>query len=351
MKLIHKDIKKGKIKIKIENLEDLWYLSNIIEEGDVIKGKTTRKISYGGKEGKSRVEKKVVFLSISVKDIDFGSDVLRILGTVVDGPEEIGRGSHHSFELNVGVVISLIKLSWLKFQLDWLNDAIKAKVAKILICVMDRESAYFALSKKDGYDLLSSIEGDVQKKEERVKAKGQFYSEIIKVLQEYMKRYNPDSIVLASPAFFKEDLMKLIKDDSLKKKIVLAGCSNVGENGINEVLKRPEVENVLRQDRISKEMKLVEELLSEISKEGLGIYGIKQVKDAVVGGAVKVLLITGGFIQKKREAEDFEKIDFLMKKVEEMNGKIYLISSEHEGGKKLDGLSGIAGLLRYKLNY
>ena len=65
MKLIHKNIKKGDIKVKIENLEDLWYLSNIIDGGDVIKGKTARKISYGGKEGKSRVEKKIIFLSIS----------------------------------------------------------------------------------------------------------------------------------------------------------------------------------------------------------------------------------------------------------------------------------------------
>ena len=49
--------------------------------------------------------------------------------------------------------------------------------------------------------------------------------------------------------------------------------------------------------------------------------------------------------------DKFEKIDFLMKKVEEMRGKVYLISSEHEGGKKLDGLGGVAGLLRYKLKY
>ena len=351
MKLIHKDIKKGAIKVKIENSEDLWYLSNLIEEGDELKGKTSRKISYGGEEGKARVEKKIVFLKIKVDSVDFGSGVLRILGKVVDGPEEIGRGSHHSFELIEGVIISLCKSNWLKFQLDWLDEAVKSKVAKILICVMDRENAYFALSKKQGYDLLSSVEGDVQKKEERAQVKGKFYSEIIKVLHEYFKRYKPDSIVLASPAFFKEDLMKLLKDDILKKKIVLASCSAVGENGINEVLKRPEVESVLKKDRISKEMKLIEELLTEISKDGLSVYGVREVEGAVISGAVKLLMITGKFIQKKRMADKFKKIDSLMKNVEEMRGKVYLISSEHEGGKKLDGLGGIAGLLRYQLNY
>ncbi len=275
MKLIHKDIKKGAIKVKIENSEDLWYLSNLIEGGDELKGKTSRKISYGGKEGKARVEKKVVFLKIKVDSVDFGSEVLRILGKVVDGPEEIGRGSHHSFELIEGAIISLCKSNWLKFQLDWLDEAVKSKVAKILICVMDRENAYFALSKKQGYDLLSSVEGDVQKKEERAQVKGQFYSEIIKVLHEYFKRYKPDSIVLASPAFFKEDLLKLLKDDTLKKKIVLASCSAVGENGINEVLKRPEVESVLKKDRISKEMKLIEECKKfRVLTEGICKYSI-----------------------------------------------------------------------------
>ena len=75
------------------------------------------------------------------------------------------------------------------------------------------------------------------------------------------------------------------------------------------------------------------------------------VESAVISGSVKLLMLTGGFIKKKREENNFDKIDLLMKKVEEMKGKIFLISSGHEGGKKLDGLGGIAGLLRYKLSY
>ena len=351
MKLIHKNLKQGEFKLKIENLEDLWYLSNIIEKGDELKGKTTRKISYGGREGKARIEKKVIFLRIKVESVDFDSNVLRVRGLVVEGPEEVGRGSHHSFELNEGIIFSLIKSGWLKFQLDWLDEAIKSKVVKILICIMDRENAYFALSKKQGYDPLSSLEGQVQKKEKRAQVKGQFYGEIIKVLQEYLKRYKPEWIVIASPAFFKEDLVKLLKDDVLKKKIVLASCSTVGENGINEVLKRPEIESVLKKDRISKEMKIVEELLIEISNNGLGVYGIKEVEVAVVAGSVKLLMITGKFIHEKKRAGEFNNVDKLMRKTEEMKGKIFLISSEHEGGKKLDGLGGIAGLLRYKINY
>ena len=47
MKIIHSDLKKGEIKVKAENLDDLWYLSQIIEKNDFIKGRTFRKIKIG----------------------------------------------------------------------------------------------------------------------------------------------------------------------------------------------------------------------------------------------------------------------------------------------------------------
>ena len=40
-----------------------------------------------------------------------------------------------------------------------------------------------------------------------------------------------------------------------------------------------------------------------------------------------------------------------MRTVESMQGKVHIISSEHDGGKKLDGLGGLGALLRYKTNY
>ena len=60
--------------------------------------------------------------------------------------------------------------------------------------------------------------------------------------------------------------------------------------------------------------------------------------------------ISGDF-QKSREKQNYEKIDNMMKIADSMKGSINIISSDHEGGKKLDGLGGIAAILRYKLNY
>lgn len=354
MKLIHKNLKKGELKVKIGNIDDLWYLSNIIDIGDVLKGKTLRKIKIGEKEQrKTTIVKKPVFIELKTEKIEFHkySNILKVLGIILTGPEDIPKGSYHSFNLEENAIISIIKEKWLNYQIDRIKDACSEKKSNLLICVFDREDAYFALLKKSGYELLSKLKGDVQKKASDKKIKGSFYGLVIKLIEQYVKRYKIEKVILASPAFWKEELMKELKDKELKSKIIQATCSSADEKAINEVLKRPELKEALQQERIAEETKAVEELLSEISKNNLAAYGLKETANAINAGAAKLLLLTDSFIHKKRQREKFAEIDSLMKTVEKLKGKIIIISSENDAGKKLDGLGSIGAVLRYKLNY
>jgi len=352
MKILNKNLKKNEIKVQIENLDDLWYLSHIIEPGDLIKGKTVRKIKIGEKEQRrTEVVKKHIFLELETDKTDFKQDSLRISGKVKQGPEEVPKASYHTFNIEPNSIITITKEKWLNFQLKKLEEASSFKPPSILICILDREEALFAISKRKGYELLTTIEGEIQKKEDRVIAKGSFYEEIIKLLKEYETRYKIQHIIVASPAFWKEELMNHLKDASIKKKIVIATCSSVSKNAINEVLKRPETREVLKQDRIAKEEETIEELLTEIKKNNLATYGIRETKKAADAGAVKTLLVTDAMIQKTKEQGKYDKIDDVMKTVDSTKGEVHIISSEFEAGKKLDGLGGIAALLRYKLTY
>ena len=54
---------------------------------------------------------------------------------------------------------------------------------------------------------------------------------------------------------------------------------------------------------------------------------------------------------KKREENKYKGIEEIMKQIDNTKGDIFIISSEHEAGKKLDGLGGIGAILRYKINY
>ncbi|MBW2979955.1 mRNA surveillance protein pelota [Candidatus Woesearchaeota archaeon] len=354
MKVIHTNLRKGEVKIKVENPDDFWYLTTIVDKGDLVRGKTIRKIKLGEKEQRSiKIIKKPVHIAIKVEKVEFSktSAMLRVSGIVIEAPEDVPHGSHHTFNLEVGSIITIIKEKWLTFQLDRLKEASSKGIAKILICVLDREESYIALLKKYGYTLLSHIKGKVQKKEIEEKISGSFYSEVIKKIEDYDKKYTLSQIIIASPAFWKEELMKELKNDELKKKTILATCSSVDKTAVNEVLKRPETREALKQARSSKEANLVEELLTEVSKEGLAAYGLKETENAANAGAVKTLLVTDGLIQKTRDKGTYEKIDSIMKVVDSTKGEVHLISSENDAGKKLDGLGGIGGILRYKLNY
>ena len=339
MKIISSDIKKGEFKLKIENLDDLWYLNQIIETNDLVKGRTFRKIKIGKEdERKQNIVKKPVFLLIQADKVEFSkySNVLRVSGIIKEAPEDIPLGSYHTFNVEENSVITIIKEKWLRFQLDRLKEASKDDVSKILICVHDREEAYFALMKKYGYEVLVNLKGNVMKKGDTQKIESTFYKEIIKQLEDYDSRYVLNKIILASPAFWKEDLFKEITNKEMKSKIILATCSSVGENAINEVIKRPETEEALKQDRISKEYKFVEELFAEIAKNNMASYGLKETKNAAESGAVRILLVTDEFIQKKRLENTYNEIENIMKTVDNTKGDIVIVNSEHEAGKKLN---------------
>ncbi len=354
MKLLYFNLKKGEIKVLSQSLDDLWYLSNIIEPKDIVQGKTFRKIKPSSSDEKSKeASKRPVFLSVEAEKVEFSkySNVLRVSGVIKQAPEDVPLGGHHTFNIDENTSITIIKEQWLKYQLDKLKEACSEKKSSILICIHDREEAYFALFKKYGYEILSHIEGDVQKKREENIKKGNFYLSVINKMEEYVERYGIKQIILASPAFWKEDLLKEIKDSELKQKIITATCSSVTKNGIEEVIKRPEVRVALQQERAAKEMVKVEELFTEIAKNNLAAYGLKETENAANIGAIKELLITDSLIQKSRQENFYHKVENIMKIVDKTKGEIEIISSEHDGGKKLDGLGGIGAILRFRLSY
>ncbi len=349
MDIVKTNFKAGTAVLRVNDQDDLWYLSTIIEPGDFIKSKTTRKVKIGDSEN-AKVTKKTITLTIEAETIQLAPETnsLRINGKIKEGPEDIPKDSYHAIALFENSEFTIEKPNWLEYQKKKLKEASEKKY-NYLLCILDREEALFALTKEHGYTILVKIKGDVPKKSKDVEIKKDFQQEIIKALDTYAARYTPESIILASPAFYRENLFKAIKDDTLKKKIVLATASSVSENALDEVLKRPELRNVLKNSRAREEQLVVEELLTTINKEGPAAYGEKEVITAVDAGAISTLLITDEFIKTKREHNEFQNIDKIMKTTDALKGKIHIISSEHEGGKKLNGLGGIAAILRYKL--
>lgn len=352
MKKIKSNLKKGELTVKVESVEDLWHLSGIIDPGDLVSGRTIRKIKIGSNENrKAESIKKTIYINLTVEKATFSRSMneLRISGVVAIGNEDVPSGVHHTFSVNENDILTIQKSEWLKYQLEKIDDACNESYPKIVMVAFDREEAYFAVLGRDGCRQLSSIKGKVAKKDVEVKGDGKFYSEIVSQLKEYVKRFDSPKVIVASPSFWKDYFMDAIKDDDIKNKIVLSNCSSVGKSSFTEILKRDEIKTALKQDRISKEIDAVERLLSEIAKDNLGGYGIRQIRKASDAGAILELLVTDRFIMDSREKGTYPKLERIMKSVERAQGTVMIISSEHEGGKKLDGISGIGGILRYRI--
>ncbi len=351
MKIILSDFKKNLIKVRITHAEDLWYLSQIIEEKDLISGKTVRKVTIGTQDDKTVHVQKPAFLQINVERLEFTPHALRVSGKIVQAPDDIPRGSYHTLVLEQDTEWTIEKEQWLTYHKAQLEDAVKASHVAILIAIFDRDDCTIALFRSNGYEVLTSLRSEPEKKEKRAQAKTNFYPDIINALESYNERYLPQSIILASPAFYKEDLLEQIKEPAIKKKIILATCSSAGEHAIDEVLKRQETRTALQQIRIAQETTIVEHLLNEIGKNGLAAYGINEVKRASEAGAVTELLVAETLIKEYREKGNVKELNSIMRKVDETKGKIHMISHSHDAGKKLHGLGGIAALLRYKLEW
>ncbi|MCK5031505.1 MAG: pelota family protein, partial [Thermoplasmatales archaeon] len=130
MKVIFKDLKHGEIKLMPENLDDIWHLYNIIDEGDIVRGLTYR--TEEGKDDKIRSkksEKKRMKLGIRVKEVKFHefSDRLRIHGIIEEGPQDLG--SFHTLNINADAMdkISIVKKEWKHYQLDRIDEAVKLR--------------------------------------------------------------------------------------------------------------------------------------------------------------------------------------------------------------------------------
>jgi protein pelota len=354
MKIHRKDYRKGFVKLEIQNLDDLWYISTIIDEGDRVSAKTERKIKLGGDDQRNtKIVKKKVWLTLIVEKIQFSKTTndLRISGKIAEGKDEIAAGDYHTIACNEKDVLELDKgkKGFLKYQQEKIEEAVKNKSSQILVCALDRGEATFALLKKYGYELLSTVTGSVEKKDYDDKTKSTFFQDTAEQLSEYVKRHSITTVIIGSVAFWKDNLQKELKKQSVNAKMIYTTCSAAGENGITEIMSNDDIKAALQNERFSVEMALVNDVLQRISKQGHVAYGLKEVQHAADLGAIETLLVSDEYIRTMREQEKYQQLDSIMRTTDQANGNITIVSSEHEGGEQLNGLGGIAALLRFSI--
>ncbi|MDO5860023.1 mRNA surveillance protein pelota [Methanobrevibacter sp.] len=352
MRIINQDTKEGIIEVVPETLDDLWHLSHIVEVGDNASSKTTRRIqdNTGDKLRSDRGVKKTFYLGLDIENISFHifTGKLRLTGVITRGPEDlIPLGSHHTLEVKLNTPITIKKERWPKWAIKRINQAIDAsKKLSAMIVVLEDDSATLGLMRQFGIEYYGPIKGSVSGKrildKNRQKNIVQFYEKVIESIEKFDSIEN---IVIAGPGFVKNDFYDYIKEKhkDLAKKSIIESTGSGGRVGISEVLKKGTVEKLTSENRVAIEMGAIEKLLTQIGKNSSKIvYGLKETKNAINLGAVSELLVLDTKVASENMGD-------LMDMVENMKGEVMVISSEHDGGKQLESLGGMAAILRYEI--
>jgi stalled ribosome rescue protein Dom34 len=211
----------------------------------------------------------------------------------------------------------------------------------ILILVMDREEAIFALLRREP-EILSTVKGTVQKKGMDT-AGSPYWEELAGLLVEHEERIKPRHVIVASPAFFKEYVIALLPDE-IKKKTVAATISATGAAAIAELVRRPEVKHVLAQERYSVESALVDKVLRAIN-EDKGAWGLAEVGEMAVAGALEEVLVTSEFLQRARTAGTYSDVARVLSNAEKTKAQVHILDTT--ASEQIRKLGGIAGVKRW----
>ncbi|MEM5814530.1 MAG: mRNA surveillance protein pelota [Candidatus Aenigmatarchaeota archaeon] len=327
------DMRHGIGRLKPENADDLWLLSNILKSGDLVTARTLRSVEVRRGEEKEKVGKRPVTLTIKVEKVEL-NQALRLGGKITEAPPDIPH-EWHTIEVGPGDELKVVK-EWRRWEIDKIKAAAKAAVP-VVVCILDEREADVWLVKERPKH-ITHIRGIGLAKGEEKSRKNEFYAEITAVL----KRQDANYIIIAGPGFEKEDIAKFLKEreKELAKKVAVDSLNHTGEVGLSELIKRRTIEKVAKESRLTEEAGVVEEFFTLLAKGGNVAYGKKEVEKAVEAGAVETLLVSD---TKVREFE------VLLELAEKMKGKVMIISSEHPSGEKLLGMGGLAAILRYKL--
>ncbi len=351
MRILAKDLKKNFVKVQAFTLDDLWVIYNVVARGDHAYAKTTREIKAEG-VGRPSSRRITVFMGLNVEKVHFDSEMskLRLLGTVIEAPEEVhAKGSHHTITVGIDDQLTIVKEEWQRHQLERLDKA-TAPQKPLTVVSLDSEECCIAVLRSFGLEVKSELRPNLpgkmesEKREEATKA---YFAEVGKCLQPL----DPSPTIIVGPGFVKENLARHFRNSSpdLAARIAsVAAVSHGGIAGVYESIRTGIVGKVMRDSRAAEETSLVGGVLKRLGA-GTGdvAYGVAEVEEDAAAGAVDGLLVCDELLRESLEVVR-KRIEEIMRTAESRGGKLTIVSSRHEGGRQLMSLGGIAAILRYQ---
>jgi len=340
MHLINADRKGLEIRMRVDDLDDLWHLANLIDVGDHVRALTERREEKKtDRPDEKRGEKKRMLLTIEVESVEFQefADRIRVLGTITEGPQDLGK--HHSINLEPGDDLTVIKGEWRKHHIDRLKRARTRRGTGPVFVALDSDEATIVETREYGLREVTTIVAAGRGKREagdEGTGRATYHGEILRALRG--GGHDKRTLVVLGPGFEREHLSSFLHENGLKAHVL--SSAHTGLTGVHEVMKRGLGGGVVKELRVSEETRLVERMMEEISKNGKVSYGRDQVRAALDRGAGKEFIIVETLVRHA----DAEK---MLLAAERTGCDVHVISVFHEAGRRLQRMGGVALFTRY----
>jgi protein pelota len=328
----------GEIRLFPESIDDLWHLRHIIAPGDLVFATTFRSVDAASdKIRPEKVEKRPVRLGIRIDRSEFSEHGvrLRLTGTIEHG---VDTGAFHTINVETGYEISVIK-QWRQVDLERIERAVKASVYGVIhiLTIEEGEAELFRL-RQYGPESVITITTGSGKGAETESRRG-FFDQILAVIAELS-----GPVIIAGPGFIKDDFARYARSRNSAPidRAIIVETRRIGRGAVQEVIGKGALEKLIDDLQLSREVKMMDEVLLRIAQDGAVAYGRREVGDAIGYGAAEQVLIADTLLRD-------QEIMHLIEKAEAMRASVVVLSSAFEPGERLVALGGIAALLRYKM--
>ncbi|EPE25563.1 L30e-like protein [Glarea lozoyensis ATCC 20868] len=375
MRLIKQDIEAktgaGTITLLPEEPEDMWHAHNLIAPNDLLRASAVRRVTTESATGSTSSTRVHTTLLIRVTNIEFDPQAsqLHVSGRVAEENKWVKNGAYHTLDLELQRNFTIEKSEgWDSVALDVVREAVKQdKEGTVPAVVMQEGLANICLITEYQTVLKQRVESGIPKKRagrsgDHDKGIERFYAIVLETLLRHVDITAPRPLLLASPGFTAQGFQKYILDEATRtgNKAVLGNKSNLvvvhSSSGhlhsLNEILQSQSVLSKLSNTKYAKETLLMDTFMTFLRKDdGRAWYGPNEVEKAAEKGAIGpggTLLINNALF-RAQDVGVRKRWVGLVDRVREGGGEVRILSSDHESGKRLEGLGGIAAILTFPL--
>jgi protein pelota len=339
MKAEYGELKKGfgEIRLFPESTDDLWHLRHLIHEGDLVFATTFRSVDAAADRIRpEKVEKRPVRLGVRIGKVEFSLHGvrLRLTGVIEHG---VDTGAYHTINVETGFEISVIK-EWRPLDLERVERAVRASVFGVIhiLTIEEGEAELFRLRQYGPECVITVTTGSGKGAD--TDSRTAFFETLLSHIANIS-----GPLIIAGPGFVKDDFVKFARNRSCPgiDRAVVVETRRTGRGAVQEVVGRGALEKLMDDIQLSREVKLMDEVLLRISRDGAVAYGIREVGEAIGYGAAEQVLIADTLLRDPQ-------VTRLIDEAEAMRATLVVLSSAFEPGERLMALGGIAALLRYR---